>query len=46
MFVLNVGQALSQSGIKFLHISILWEKGLLNAQIAKKQATAKENSGI
>ena len=46
MFVLNVGQALSQNGIRFLHISILWEKGLLNVLNVKKQATAKESSGI
>jgi hypothetical protein len=46
MFVPNVAQVLNQNGIKFLHIFILWVKGLLNVRIAKKQITAKESSGI
>ena len=46
MFVLSVVQTLSQNGIKFLHMFILWVKGLLNVRIVKKQITAKESSGI
>lgn len=46
MFAPSVVQTLNQNGIKFLHIFILWAKGLLNVRNAKKRTTAKESSGI
>lgn len=46
MFVPNVVRTLNQNGINFLHMFILWVKGLLNVQNAKKQTTAKESNGI